>query len=105
MGKRCWTSYFHIGHNSFSSNFLVLRLGNLLHVPPILPITKNLLSVSQFCVNNNVVFEFHPNSYFVKDGTTKKNLLEGAVDEGLYKFNLIKNNASIDKANIEYQFP
>lgn len=79
----------HIGHNSFFSNSRVLHLKILLHVPSI---TKNLISVSQFCSDNNVFFEFHSTACFVKDQATKRVLLEGAVDGGLYKFHLIKTN-------------
>lgn len=31
-------------------------------------------------------------------------LLEGTVDGGLYEFNLIKNSAHIDKANVHFHF-
>lgn len=50
-----------IGSMSFPSPFspnTTLTLNNLLHVPSI---TKNLVSVSQFCKDNNVFFEFHSN--------------------------------------------
>lgn len=45
----------HIGHNFFNSNSCVLYLKNLLHVPLI---TKDLLYLSQFCVDNNVLLNF-----------------------------------------------
>lgn len=41
-----------------------VKLNNVLHVPNI---TKNLLSMSQFLSDNNVVIEFHCNSCLVKD--------------------------------------
>lgn len=47
--------------SSPSSSFL---LRNLLHVPSI---TKNLISVSQFCRNNFCYFEFHENFFSMKD--------------------------------------
>lgn len=90
----------HIGHNSFFSNSRVLHLKILLHVPSI---TKNLISVSQFCSDNNVFFEFHSTSCFVKDQATKRVLLEGAVDGGLYKFHLIKNKASASPTPMVYR--
>lgn len=40
------------------------HLQNLLHVPFV---SKNLLSVSQFAIDNNVFFEFHPTFCLVKD--------------------------------------
>ena len=49
-------------------------LKNLLHVPDI---TKNLLYVSQFTADNKVLLEFHPDSCFIKDLSTRKTLLRG----------------------------
>lgn len=61
-----------------------LALNNLLHVPHI---TKNLLSVSQFAKDNNVYFEFHPSSCFVKSQVTNQVVLEGLLGaDGLYHF-------------------
>ena len=75
----------HVGSAKFCSpyNSDIMSLKNLLHVPEI---TKNLLSVSKFCVDNNVFFEFHAFSYFVKDQTSKVILLEGKLNNGLYVF-------------------
>nr|KYP63467.1 Retrovirus-related Pol polyprotein from transposon TNT 1-94 [Cajanus cajan] len=59
-------------------------LNNLLYVPNI---TKNLISVSQFCKDNSVFFEFHSNFCLVKSQDTKKALLMGVVGpDGLYQF-------------------
>ncbi|KAF5443557.1 hypothetical protein F2P56_036104 [Juglans regia] len=69
-------SLFH----SNSSNF---RLCNLLHVPNI---TKNLVSVLQFCIDNNCFFEFHSTHFSVKDTRTQKILLTGPTRNGLYVF-------------------
>ena len=48
----------HIGQSSFQSPFSShkLDLKTLLHIPEI---TKNLMSVSKFCSDNDVFFEFH----------------------------------------------
>lgn len=69
--------------SSFPSNSRALHLQNLLHVPLI---TKNLISVSQCCIDNNAFFEFHANYCCVKDKTTKQVLIESVVDRGLYNF-------------------
>jgi len=75
-----------IGSMSFSSPFspnTTLKLNNLLHVPSI---TKNLVSVSQFCKDNNVFFEFHSNTCYVKSQGSSKILLRGHLgDDGLYQ--------------------
>lgn len=61
-----------------------LALNNLLHVPHI---TKNLLSISQFAKDNNVYFEFHPSSCFVKSQVTNQVVLEGLLGaDELYRF-------------------
>lgn len=67
--------------DTFPSVLSKLALENLFHVPSI---TKNLISVSQFCTDNNVFFEFHSTSCFVKVEANKKVLFEGMVDGGLY---------------------
>ncbi|KAK4272007.1 hypothetical protein QN277_020616 [Acacia crassicarpa] len=61
-----------------SGNFL---LSNVLHIPEI---TKNLLSVHQFCRDNNVFFEFHSGYFCVKDERTKQLLLQGPSLKHLY---------------------
>lgn len=57
----------------------------MLHVPKI---AKNLLSISKFVDDNQVIFEFLSNICFVKDKKTKAILLEGEVKKGLYDFDL-----------------
>lgn len=58
---------------------------SLLHVPGI---TKNLLSVSKFTKDNQVMVEFYPTQCQVRDLKTKKILLSGSVHDGLYKLHL-----------------
>ncbi|KAF5442908.1 hypothetical protein F2P56_035516 [Juglans regia] len=65
--------------HSSTGNFLLTQL---LHVPSI---SKNLLSVRQFCQDNNVFFKFHCDHFVVKDSRTRVTLLQGPV-EGLYVF-------------------
>lgn len=72
--------------NSPSSKH-AFTLQSLLHVPQI---KKNLFSVSQFAKENNVYFEFHPNFCLVKEQVTGKVLLKGRVDQGLYKFDMLR---------------
>lgn len=75
----------NVGHSCFLSpnNSSLLSLNSLLHV---LAITKNLMSVSKFAKDNNVFFEFHSNSCFVKDHTSKNIILSGTFNQGLYVF-------------------
>lgn len=53
-------------------------LSNLLHVPHT---TKNLISVSQFAKDNNVFFEFHANSCYVKSQASNETLLKRVLDK------------------------
>ncbi|PKA52500.1 5'-3' exoribonuclease 2 [Apostasia shenzhenica] len=71
----------NLGNTHLHSSSGDLYLKNILHVPSI---TKNLLSVQQFTHDNNVLFEFHPHEYFVKDRATGKILLCGGTKNGLY---------------------
>lgn len=59
----------------------------LLHV---LGITKNLLLVSQFTKDNQVMFKFLPTQCQVRDLHTREVLLRGSVHRGLYKLHLKK---------------
>lgn len=78
---------FHIGFNSFTaanlSKALVLR--DILHVPNA---TKNLLSISQFTKDNNIVLEFDSTCCLIKDKITSTVLLWGMLSNGLYKLNI-----------------
>lgn len=71
----------HIGNSTLSTSHGNLILRNLLHVPLI---TKNLLSVRQFCEDNSVYFEFHSSFFCVKDLHTGTILLRGFTRNGLY---------------------
>ncbi|KAK2449415.1 hypothetical protein QL285_008613 [Trifolium repens] len=87
MGNGQGVSISSLGHSSFYSKLspnVKLNLKDLLHVPTI---SKNLLSVSKFAKDNNVIFEFHPYKCFVKSQASRQILLEGHVGEdGLYQF-------------------
>ncbi|KAG8497686.1 hypothetical protein CXB51_007144 [Gossypium anomalum] len=62
-----------------------LYMRSLLFVPGI---TKNLLSVSKFTKDNQVIFEFLPQQCQVRDLKTREVLLRGSVQNGLYKLHL-----------------
>ncbi|KAL5577266.1 hypothetical protein UlMin_018965 [Ulmus minor] len=88
MGNGKGLSIKHIGKTTIPSSFYshCLSLNNILHVPSI---TKNLLSVSKFCLDNKVFFEFHPFFCFVKDQVTKKLLPKGTLHKGLYRLDFL----------------
>nr|KYP45414.1 Retrovirus-related Pol polyprotein from transposon TNT 1-94 [Cajanus cajan] len=76
------TSMFH---TRMSPKVFILK--DLLHVPHI---TKNLLSVSKLCRDNEVYLEFHINHCFVKSQDSKEILLQGNLKNGLYVFDAVK---------------
>ena len=73
----------HIGSSVLSSSQSKFLLHRLLHVPHI---TKNLVSIKQFCDDNNVFFQFHSREFFVKDAASGTTLLRGNTSNGLYVF-------------------
>ena len=71
----------HIDHTKIHAPHHTFTLSNVLHV---LHITKPLLSVQNFYLDNNVYFEFHPFVFYVKDLNTNEVLLSGQSKDGLY---------------------
>lgn len=51
-------------------------------------LTKNLLSISQFTSDNNIVLEFDSSCCLVKDKTTRSVLLRGTLNDRLYKIDV-----------------
>ncbi|KAI4312467.1 hypothetical protein MLD38_037274 [Melastoma candidum] len=62
------------GDRSIPTSNGLLCLLDVLHAPHL---SKNLVSVSKLCLDNNVVVEFHPNAFFVKDKSSGCVLLQG----------------------------
>jgi hypothetical protein len=81
VGNGAGLQILHTGSCSINTNTRPLALNNVLHVPNI---SKHLLSVHKLSRDNNVFFEFHPWYYFIKDRATRKLLLEGMCENGLY---------------------
>jgi len=71
----------HLGHTKIHTPNRSFTLSNVLHVSAI---TKPLLSVQKFCLDNNVYFEFHPRMFYVKDLNTHEVFLSGQSKDGLY---------------------
>ena len=73
----------HIGSTHLSTPTSSFLLNDVLHVPHI---TKNLISVHKFTTDTNILIEFHPTHFIVKDRTTGKVLLRELSKDGLYLF-------------------
>jgi histone deacetylase 1/2 len=71
----------HICHSTLRSPCTNLRLKHILHVPQA---KKNLLSIHRLTNDNNVFVEFHPRHFMVKQEETRRTLLRGRCEGGLY---------------------
>jgi hypothetical protein len=64
----------HIGHFLIPTPYRDLKLSNILHVPHS---SKSLASIHHLASDKNVVFELHPNVFFIKDRESRRILLQG----------------------------
>ena len=55
---------------------------------------SKLVSVSKFCIDNNVFFEFHFVHFLVKDQVSKTIRLQGTLKASLYTFATPKSSPS-----------
>ena len=78
-------SITHVGPTEipFLSSQVYLR--NILLVPHI---KKSLLSISRLIADNKVFVEFHSNVCLVKDKENHQVLLQGKLEDGLYKLHI-----------------
>ncbi|KAG8475371.1 hypothetical protein CXB51_032186 [Gossypium anomalum] len=74
------------GQSSLITKTQPLHLKSFLFAPGI---TKNLLSVSKFTRDNQVMFEFIPTPCQVRDLRTKEVLLGGSLHRGLYRLSYL----------------
>lgn len=73
----------HVGSKLLSTAHTNFKLNNVFHVPNI---AAKFISAPNLCHDNNSFFEFHPYYYYIKDQKTRKVLLQGRLEKGLYKF-------------------
>ncbi|WVZ50187.1 hypothetical protein U9M48_001464 [Paspalum notatum var. saurae] len=73
----------YIGQSVLHTPDRNLLLNNVLHVPQA---KRNLVSVHHFTTDNNAYLEFLPSHFFVKVQETKKTILKGGCQGGLYPF-------------------
>ncbi|KAG6735682.1 hypothetical protein POTOM_061670 [Populus tomentosa] len=88
IGNGKHLSISNTGSSHLFSNSHVFQLKKVFHVPFI---SANLISVAKFCSNNNVLIEFGSNSFFVMDLHTMKVFAQGRLENGLYRFPVLKN--------------
>jgi hypothetical protein len=73
----------HTGSSTLLSGSSIFHLKNILCVPDI---KKNLVSIYQFCVTNNVSIEFLPWCFLVKDLLTGVVRAQGESKGGIYEW-------------------
>jgi hypothetical protein len=80
----------HIGHSILHSPNSSIRLNTVLHVPQA---SKSLISVNRLACDNNAFLEFYPNHFLIEEQGTKRTLLKGRCEGGLYplKFRMSSN--------------
>ncbi|KAM3392406.1 hypothetical protein ACQJBY_013503 [Aegilops geniculata] len=71
----------HRGHAILPTPSANLQLRNILHVPNT---DKNLLSVNRLAVDNHAYLKYYPTHFLMKDLITKRVLLQGKCENGLY---------------------
>ena len=81
----------NIGSSSLNTSHNSFRLNNVLYYPQA---ASNLLSINQFCLDNNCYFILTGTTFFVKENKTRRLLLQGLVENGLYPINGNKSYAN-----------
>ena len=71
-----------IGNAKISSLMKLIHLKHVLHITQI---SKQLISVTKLCYNNQTFVEFYPSHFLVKDQHSRSLLLQGILEDGLYK--------------------
>jgi len=88
IGNGKHLSISNTGSTCLFSNSRAFQLKKVFHIPFI---SVNLTSVVKFYLDNNALIEFRSNSFFVKDLHTMKVLARGRLENGLYRFPVLKN--------------
>ena len=81
----------HIGHVLISTPVRPIKLQNVLHTPEI---SKQLISVTKLCADDKAFVKFFPTYFLVNDQMSKKVLLQGNLENGLYKLSLVASSTS-----------
>ena len=85
VGNGSGLQILHTSHSSINTVARPLALCNILHVPKI---SKHILLVHNFFRDNDIFFEYHPWNFSIKDRRSRKSLLDGRCESGLYPIKL-----------------
>ena len=78
-------SITQVGSTTLNAHTITFSLNNVL-CAPLIKKNKNLLSVSQFCNQNNTSIEFFLDFFIVKDLSTRASLAQGQNKRHVYKW-------------------
>jgi hypothetical protein len=84
----------HNGQSVIPTPYRDLKLHHILYVPQA---SKNLTSVHRITSDNTVFFELHSNFFFIKDRESRKTLLRGRSEGGLYPLPRCSSTATSTK--------
>src|SRR3954464_11707865 len=74
-----------VSHSGTTALFLANSTFKLNNVYVIPSMRKNLLSISQFCTDNNVLCAFDAHHFYIFDLVSRSLLFQGQCRDGLYK--------------------
>ena len=83
VGNGTGISISHTGFSTLHTPTTSFTLNNILCAPSI---KKNLISVSQFCTQNNTSIEFFPHHFLMKDLSTRASMVRGWNRNNLYEW-------------------
>jgi len=81
VGNGSGLQILHTSSTTFNLGKSNFHLNNILHCPQV---ATNLISINQFCLDNNCYFILITTDFLVKEILIGKILLQGVVDNGLY---------------------
>jgi hypothetical protein len=81
VGNEAGMEISHVGTSIIPTHSRNLALNNVFHDPTS---SKNLISVHKFTFDHNLIIEFHPFYFLIKDRKTRKVLLHGTCKGDLY---------------------
>lgn len=85
------TSYIELNFPPHS-----LSLNNVLHAPFI---SIFIVSISQFCLDNNAIIDFSSNCFSVNEKSIEKILLQGPIKQGVYEVRSVQPTACSSKVS------
>lgn len=84
IGNGAGVPITHIGSLTLpTTSSKLIHLSNILCAPTM---TRNIISISQLCADNNLLIEFSSDSFLMKDRLTGAQLIKGPTRQGVYEW-------------------